>query len=258
MANVSEPHRPDHPLAGWTAGRISQNSIQTTPSNDFGGSLQWTGRLFDRHRLVLGTDARTIIGQSAEQFFSQTAFLGQTLARGQQLGWGLFGEWILPLMDRWTVTPGVRADWWKNYNANIETPVGSLAPRDNVISVVNPKLSSAYQISETLRLGASVYQAFRVPTLNELYRGFRFGGIYFCRTISSPETIDRLRRQSGRRAAAQSVAALAFSPPIGTRSRIRFYSSLKVPSQRNARTSAGRSRPAGPWTCHTSSFPCSR
>ncbi|HET9605486.1 MAG TPA: TonB-dependent receptor [Nitrospira sp.] len=156
-----------------------QNSIQTIPSNDFGGSLQWTGRLFDRDRLVLGTDARTIIGQSAEQFFSQTAFLGQTLARGQQLGWGLFGEWILPLMDRWTVTPGVRADWWKNYKANIETPVGSLAPRDNVISVVNPKLSSAYQISETLRLGASVYQAFRVPTLNELYRGFGFGGFAF-------------------------------------------------------------------------------
>ena len=156
-----------------------QNSIQTIPSNDFGGSLQWTGHLLDHDRLVLGTDARTIIGQSAEQLFSQTAFLGQTLARGQQLGWGLFGEWILPIVDRWTVTPGVRADWWKNYNANIETPLGAAAPRDNVISVVNPKLSSAYQVSDRLRLGASVYQAFRVPTLNELYRGFGFGGFAF-------------------------------------------------------------------------------
>ena len=156
-----------------------QNSIQTIPSNDFGGSLQWTGRLFGSDRLVLGTDARTIIAQSTDQLFSQTAYLGQTLARGQQLGWGVFGEWILPLADRWTVTPGVRAEWWKNYHARIETPATTTVPRDNVISVVNPKLSSAYQVSETLRLGASVYQAFRVPTLNELYRGFGFGGFVF-------------------------------------------------------------------------------
>ena len=156
-----------------------QNSIQTIPSSDFGGSLQWMGRVFDQDRLVLGTDARTIIAQSTDQVFSQTAFLGETLARGQQLGWGVFGEWILPLADRWTVTPGVRADWWKNYNARIETPAGAAIPRDNVISVVNPKLSSAYQVSETIRLGASVYQAFRAPTLNELYRGFGFGGFVF-------------------------------------------------------------------------------
>lgn len=156
-----------------------QNSIQTIPSNDFGGSLQWTGRLFNADRLVLGTDARTIIGQSTDQLFSQTAFLGQTSSRGQQLGWGLFGEWILPLADRWSVTPGVRADWWKNYNARIDTPAGSAVPPDNVISVVNPKLSSAYQIADSLRLGASVYQAFRVPTLNELYRGFASGGFVF-------------------------------------------------------------------------------
>ena len=156
-----------------------QNSIQTIPSNDFGGSLQWTGRLFNADRLVLGTDARTIIGQSTDQLFSQTGFLGQTSSRGQQLGWGLFGEWILPFADRWSVTPGVRADWWKNYNARIDTPAGSAVPPDNVISVVNPKLSSAYQIADSLRLGASVYQAFRVPTLNELYRGFASGGFVF-------------------------------------------------------------------------------
>jgi outer membrane receptor protein involved in Fe transport len=156
-----------------------QNSIQTIPSNDFGGSLQWTGRLFNADRLVLGTDARTIIGQSTDQLFSQTGFLGQTSSRGQQLGWGLFGEWILPFADRWSVTPGVRADWWKNYNARINTPAGSAVPPDNVISVVNPKLSSAYQIADSLRLGASVYQAFRVPTLNELYRRFASGGFVF-------------------------------------------------------------------------------
>lgn len=156
-----------------------QNDIQTIPSNDFGGLLQWAGRVFDRDRLVLGTDARTIIAQSTDDLFSQTAFLGQNLARGQQLGGGFFGEWILPFADRWTVTPGLRADWWKNFNARIESPTTTTVPRDNAVSVVNPKLSSAYQLSETLRMGASIYQAFRAPTLNELYRGFGFGGFSF-------------------------------------------------------------------------------
>ena len=153
--------------------------IQIIPSNDFGGSLQWTGRLLETDRLVLGTDARTIIAQSTDDVFSSTGVSSQTLARGQQLGLGLFGEWIVPATERLTMTPSIRADWWKNFNARSETPVSSTAFRDNVVSVINPKLSTQYQVNDTLRAGASIYQAFRAPTLNELYRGFSFGGFSF-------------------------------------------------------------------------------
>jgi outer membrane receptor protein involved in Fe transport len=153
-----------------------QNDIQTIPSNDFGGSFQWTGTVFDRDRLVLGTDARTIIAQSTDDLFSQSGFTGQTLARGQQLGWGLFGEWILPVIDRLTLTPSVRADWWKNFNARRDSPTTSTTLPDKVISVVNPKLSASYTVNDRIRAGASVYQGFRAPTINELYRSFSFGG----------------------------------------------------------------------------------
>ncbi|HEX9154181.1 MAG TPA: hypothetical protein VF819_01385 [Nitrospira sp.] len=85
--------------------------IQTIPSNDFGGSLQWTGSLWGPDHLVLGTDARTIIAQTTDDLFSSSGSTGQTLARGQQLGWGLFGEWILPATEGLTVIPSVRADW---------------------------------------------------------------------------------------------------------------------------------------------------
>jgi outer membrane receptor protein involved in Fe transport len=156
-----------------------RDRIQTIPSNDFGGLLQWTGRLLETDRLVLGTDARTIIAQSTDDLFSPAEFTGRTLARGQQLGWGVFGEWIVPVTNRLTVIPSVRADWWKNFNAYSESPTASTAFRDNVTHVVNPKLASQYRINETLRLGASVYQGFRAPTLNELYRGFGFGGFSF-------------------------------------------------------------------------------
>ena len=161
--------------------RLSEipSRIQVIPSNDFGGSLQWTGRLMKADRLVLGTDARTIIAQSTDDLFSPTGFVGQTLARGQQLGWGLFGEWVLPVGDHVTIIPSVRTDWWKNFNGRSDSPSGSTFLPENTIAVVNPKFSALYQIHESLRLGASVYQAFRAPTLNELYRGFGFGGFAF-------------------------------------------------------------------------------
>lgn len=156
-----------------------RDRIQIIPSNDFGGSLQWSGSLSNTDRLVLGADARTIIAQSTDDLFSSTATAGRTLTKGQQLGGGIFGEWIVPLADHLTITPSVRADWWKNFNASAESTTMSAPFRDNVIHVVNPKLSSQYRITDTLRLGASVYQAFRAPTLNELYRGFGFGGFSF-------------------------------------------------------------------------------
>lgn len=156
-----------------------QNNIQTIPSNDFGGSFQWSGRLFQADRLVFGTDARTIIAQSIDDQYSQTAFLGQTIAKGQQLGWGLFGEWVLPITDRLTLTPSARVDWWKNFDASLNSPTSTTTFSGSVVSVVNPKLSAAYALTDRIRTGASVYQGFRAPTINELYRGFSFGGFNF-------------------------------------------------------------------------------
>ena len=156
-----------------------QNSIQTIPSNDFGGSLQWTGRLFQADRLIFGADARTIIAQSIDDQYSPTAFLGQTIAKGQQLGWGLFGEWIMPVTDRLTLTPGARVDWWNNFDARLDSQTGTTAFPDNAVSVVNPKFSAIYAFTDRVRTGASVYQGFRAPTINELYRAFSFGGFTF-------------------------------------------------------------------------------
>lgn len=157
-----------------------RDRIQTIPSNDFGGSAQWMMPVAPRHRLVLGADARTIIAQSEDQVFTAAGPAGRTLARGRQAGWGVFGEWIADLTDRLTVVPSVRSDWWKNFDARIESAASAASvPRDNVEHVLNPKLAVQYRLTERLRAGAAVYQAFRAPTLNELYRGFGFGGFNF-------------------------------------------------------------------------------
>jgi outer membrane receptor protein involved in Fe transport len=156
--------------------------IQVIPSNDYGGLWQWTIPVAPRHQLVVGTDARAILGQSEDQVFAAGtgAPVGRSLAKGKQVGWGLFGEWISRPADRWTVVPSVRWDWWKNFDGRIESEFGTVRiPRDNVESALNPKLAVQYQLTDRTHVGASVYQAFRAPTLNELYRGFSFGGFTF-------------------------------------------------------------------------------
>jgi outer membrane receptor protein involved in Fe transport len=156
----------------------TRDRIQVIPSNDFGGAGQWMVPLDSRNRLVVGTDARAILGRSEEQVFTPTA--GRSLGKGKQVGWGVFGEWIADPTDRLTVIPSVRWDWWRNFDGRVESELGAVSgPRDNVESALNPKLAAQYQVTDRLRTGASVYQAFRAPTLNELYRGFTFAGFTF-------------------------------------------------------------------------------
>src|SRR5881397_2040097 len=164
-----------------TSGAEGLDRYQVIPSDDYGGLWQWTIPVTPRNQLVVGTDARAILAQSEDQVFDGTgASVGRSLAGGKQVGWGLFGEWISTPADRWTVVPSVRWDWWKNFDGRIESETGAVrVPRDNVESVLNPKLAMQYQLTDHTRVGASAYQAFRAPTLNELYRSFSFGGFTF-------------------------------------------------------------------------------
>ena len=178
------------PSATLRLGEV-RDRIQDIPSNDFGGSGQWTVPIRPRHRLVVGGDARAILAQSEEEIFSMGGPSGRSLARGKQIGWGLFGEWIAEPFDGLTVIPSFRVDWWKNFDGRIESALGTVTvPRDNVETALNPKLALQYRVTEGLTAGASVYQAFRAPTLNELYRGFSFAGFTFLPNSSlSPERL---------------------------------------------------------------------
>ena len=151
--------------------------LQTIPSNDVGGMAQWSAPLFSFSRIVVGGDARAILAQSEEVFVpSQTPLV----TRGTQVGLGTFGEWIAEPLDAMVFTAGARWDWWKNFRgSHIAGPGGTGAAQDNTASIVNPKFSLLYRVNNRVRIGASVYQAFRAPTLNELYRDFSSSGFTF-------------------------------------------------------------------------------
>lgn len=151
--------------------------LQTIPSNDIGGMAQWSAPFLSFSRIVAGGDVRAILAQSEETLISsQTSFV----TRGKQVGIGTFGEWIIEPFDALVLTAGARWDWWKNFGGSRTAGSGPTGTaQDNAASIVNPKLSLLYRIHDRVRVGASVYQAFRAPTLNELYRNFSSSGFTF-------------------------------------------------------------------------------
>lgn len=152
---------------------------QEVPSTALGGSLQWTKRLFPQHLATAGIDARRIEGESDELASPGTRFAVQRNAGGVQNFFGLFAQDIFSVTPWLQVTGALRWDYWRNSDAfRTETTLatGRVTPTDfktRTETNISPKLAILYRATDDLSLRGSFYQAFRAPTLNELYRQFR-------------------------------------------------------------------------------------
>ena len=147
---------------------------QRVPSRSVGGSAQWSMPIGNRHALLLGGEWRDVHGTSDEL---QYAFNGKVthVENGgvQQIG-GAFLEDIIAATDRLGITAALRVDSWRDHE-----------------TATSPRLSMIYRASNDLSLTASAYRAFRAPTLNELYRGFRVGNVQTLANASlTPEHLE--------------------------------------------------------------------
>lgn len=136
---------------------------------------------------TVGTDFRFIEGETREHFFYSVplaAYTRERRAGGRQTFAGLFASHARPLTERLTLTAAARLD------ASADTDgfrrENTLAPgpllRDDHYSArrdlaFSPTLGLVHKTTSLLRTRASVYQAFRTPTLNESYRPFRIGTV---------------------------------------------------------------------------------
>lgn len=160
------------------ASRASETKVldQKVPTDAFGGSLQWTKKLLGVHTLVLGGDFRWIDGESDERLFTGTTRFRD--AGGTQYLWGVYAQEIFAPTPQWQVTLGARFDTWRNFDAfRIRRNVAGALLESTLFADRNdrafsPKLATLYKVGEWLALRGSAYQAFRAPTLNELYRQF--------------------------------------------------------------------------------------
>jgi outer membrane receptor protein involved in Fe transport len=141
--------------------------------------------MFSTHLLTAGIDARWIDGESDEDIFNftGTAVTTRREAGGEQRFVGVFVQDIFTPLPRLQISGALRFDYWQNGDASrtdrsVVTGQSARTPcADKTDAAVSPKLALLYQATNTLALRASAYQAFRAPTLNELYRQFRVGNV---------------------------------------------------------------------------------
>lgn len=166
-----------------SAARNSETltDVQAVPSQGVGGSVLWSRVVGKRQTLVAGVDAHEEIGHSHETL----PLAGRnTSSGGRQRTTGIFGEDLIQLAPRWTLEASARFDHWSNFDASLfSAPInspgsGTTTPYpDHSYNAFNPRLTIVNRLTGHVSWSASVYRAFRAPTLNELYRSFRVGNV---------------------------------------------------------------------------------
>lgn len=161
----------------------SLTRLQAVPSRDVGLSFNWSRFSGARHLLVAGLDVRGVRGTSDEIDFVNGRATSFSSSGGRQRRLGVFLQDIISLTSRWQLTLSSRYDNWRDSSAGAVTrslTTGAstpnfFAPRSE--DAFSPRVALLYRINEQLAWRAAAYRAFRAPTLNELYRGFRVGNV---------------------------------------------------------------------------------
>jgi outer membrane receptor protein involved in Fe transport len=167
------------------ANRTSETlaRLQTVPSQDLGARITWL-RLFGRHSVSLGGDARWVRGVTEETIFIAGVPSTLSKAGGKQIFAGGFVQDTWRIAPKISLTLGGRVDGWSNHDAfsrtaPVTTPtvVTNVQFPDRSATVFDPRLSLVFRPEQHLSLFATGYRSFRAPRLNELYRAFRLGNV---------------------------------------------------------------------------------
>jgi len=190
-----------------TTGRTDEflSAHQEVPTNDIGAGLLWTSRplwvanpdpqasLLDRtslppvgsHTVTAGLDARWITGQTDETEYpavvTPTSVVQQNSGGKQQL-FGVFLQDVYEVSEAVEAVAALRYDYWSNTDAflsqaleNGSRPSSEYPNRND--QAWDPKVGVRVRPLDWLTVRAAAYEAFRAPTLNELYRSFQVGTV---------------------------------------------------------------------------------
>jgi outer membrane receptor protein involved in Fe transport len=166
------------------ASKYYLTNSQTVPAQGVGGSGVWRRSFGSRQTVVAGFDEHEEIGHSHEIITNpSSAVIHTTSAGGRQRSFGLFGEDMIQLAPGWLLNLSGRYDHWLNFDASsLCTPgVGGCPANQSFANrsynVFNPRATLVHQFNSHISWSTSIYRAFRAPTLNELYRGYRVGNV---------------------------------------------------------------------------------
>ena len=173
-------------FSGVNAARTAETPASdqfAVPATAFGAT--WTGAWSHSNgaRTSVGADARYVRGETREHFtFVAGNFTRLRVAGGRQTIGGLFALHEQPLAPDLRLTVGARVDSWKEtdgHRRESDRASGNVSRDDHYADrdglEFSPSAGVVWQPIAGWRLRGAAQQAFRRPTLNELYRPFRQG-----------------------------------------------------------------------------------
>jgi outer membrane receptor protein involved in Fe transport len=136
-------------------------------------------------RTSAGVDLRRVEGETREHFtFSAGAFARERVAGGAQEFAGVFALHERALATDWRLTLGGRLDAWREsdgHRRETDRAGGAILRDDHYANrdglEFSPSAGLVWTPTENWRVRVAGQQAFRRPTLNELYRPFRVGNV---------------------------------------------------------------------------------
>lgn len=172
------------------------------PSDAIGGQLQWSRTTFGVHQLSAGADASSIKGEVNEDLsYSRTAsaYTRRRHVAGHQRLLGVYLSDAVSLGESTRLFGSLRRDSWRNDDASRvirNLSDGSLVVDSSYVPTEDSHLSYSVGVQQsagqTLSFRGSVYQSFRAPTLNELYKPFASSGnvVTEANATLRPETLN--------------------------------------------------------------------
>jgi outer membrane receptor protein involved in Fe transport len=170
-------------------------AAETPASNQFDVPATAAGAVFTQiighaataARTSFGVDVRAVEGETREDFFfNATAgdFTRRRFAGGAQAFAGVFVGHDHAIGETLRFEAALRADYWRSWDGHRRefARASGASIRDENFATrdgfeMSPRLGVRVSLSKSLTARVSAYRAFRVPTLNELYRPFRVGAV---------------------------------------------------------------------------------
>lgn len=156
------------------------------PSNAVGAQLQWSKTVFGTHQLSAGADASSVKGEVNEDLGysrSASAFTRRRHVAGHQRLLGAYVSDAISIGASTHLFGSLRRDGWRNDDASRvirNLTDGSLVTDTTYVPTENSHMSYSVGLQQRagrmLSFRGSVYESFRAPTLNELYKPFASSG----------------------------------------------------------------------------------
>ncbi|MBU1343782.1 MAG: TonB-dependent receptor [Proteobacteria bacterium] len=173
----------------------SAGTLTETENNALFVEAQGDLPIGDSHHFTLGTSYRTDESDTNSYTIPfYRSYSGRSASTyhmgGQSWTWSFYAQDKWRLAEKLTLYLGARYDYWKVYDGLSGNTGSETRYAENNESSLSPKLSVVWKpLSDTV-LRSSVGQAFRAPTLYELYRTWVSGSTTYQSNPSlKPETV---------------------------------------------------------------------